>query len=153
MFSRSPWLMFALALSLTGCFGGGGDEEDCEGSMSWTFDGVSYAGSPGRTCALSQGPTFITINTVDDDGGADWQITFSDFTGTGTHPIVEFGDWNITGHASDESWWATEGTFVVDTWADPSLIGSFDVTGENADESLTMAAQGSFDVVVTEYVE
>jgi|GEM_PF-4105087 len=153
------WMLAATLVAstvwMTACTASGDDDDDaaaCEGTFDWTFDGTPGSGAAGQTCALSQGPTFITINTADGNG-VDWQITFSDFGGEGEWEIVQSGNWNITGHHSDESWWATAGTFTVDTWAEPSLIGSFDVTGGNADDSLTFAATGEFDVTVAEYVE
>jgi hypothetical protein len=145
------------SLLLVGCFDTDDDDSDCVGTMEWTFEGTAGAGAAGMTCALSQGPTFITVNTTDglgdENGGADWQITFSAFAGTGTFDIENNQDFNLTGHAAGDSWWAVTGTITVDTWADPSLTGSFDVQGENADESDTMSLDGTFDVTVAEYVE
>jgi hypothetical protein len=155
--SRSllPWLLVA-PLLLSACPSSGDDDDDddaaCEGTFTWTFDGTPGEGAAGQTCGLSQGPTFITIGTSDGEGN-DWQLTFSDFQGEGTWEIVPFGDWSVTGHQVDESWWAEAGSIVVETWADPSLIGSFDVTGANDSDDRTFAATGDFDVTVQEYVE
>jgi hypothetical protein len=150
-----PVALTACALLLFGCPPGDDDDDDastCVGTMTWTVDSTAGEGGDGMTCALSQGPTFITINT-DSGDGTDWQITFSEFEGEGTWDIVPYGNWNITGHHGGESWWATDGIFIVDTWADPSLAGSFDVTGANADDSATFAVSGTFDVTVAEYQE
>ncbi len=153
---RRSLLCLTASLLFVGCAPTGDDDDDsqapCEGTMDWTFNTTADAGADGATCALSQGPTFITINTANADNSVNWQVSFSDFAGEGTFDIVSFGDWNITGYAG-ESWWATAGTITVETWADPELVGTFDATGANADDSATMSISGSFDVTVAPYVE
>ena len=147
-------LLAALSVLAGGCPADDDDDAaDCEGTLEMTFNSQSFTGSPGRTCATSQGPTFILIDSEDDALGAQWHLTFSAFAGAGTFDIEDGQDYNVTGQVGGEAWWGVTGSITVDSWADPAMVGSFDVQGGNADDTATMTASGTFDVVVAEYVE
>jgi hypothetical protein len=146
---REITALAALLLMSLGCPVGGDDDDDhaCDGTFGATFNGNTFSGSPGQVCAIRRGD-LVLISAVDADLEADLNIHIGIFEGPGTYEVKEFHDYGMTGHDDGESYSVTEGTLVLDTWSDPTLTGSFDVEGLNADSTLPFDAEGTFEVQV-----
>jgi hypothetical protein len=129
------------------------DDAACEGTLDATFNGDPFSGSAGKVCTSRQGTAFIVIDANDDALDADWHIYFAAFEGPGTFEIAEYTNYTMTGHLGAQSFVATSGTVIVDSWSDPDLSGSFDVEGVSTDSTTAMTCSGTFDVVVVDYVE
>ncbi len=147
-------ILVALLSMALGCPVGDDDDDEyaCDGTFEATFNGNSFSGSPGQVCAIRRGD-LIVVGAVDADLEADLNIHIEVFEGPGTYEVREFHEYGMTGHHDGESYSVTEGTLVLDTWSDPTLTGSFDVEGLNADSTLPFDAEGTFELQVEEGVD